>query len=287
MVIPVLVGFFQVLTHRGLTFADSTNRAFGTFGHPNVMAFYLVLGISYFILIWPLLQTRVPNRWPIITALVLALLLTQTRGAWAGLLVSLGVIGFIRFRRLFAGGVFAVAMLIAILPTVNSITTDVFGVNLQTVPGVKEIVARQANQSSYQWRIDVWKDMGRRIQERPLFGFGLGAFPTVRSLQVFDFFQGIGAHNDYLRLVIELGLIGSLAYAALLISIFVFLGRLYKSLQAHPLSLPVLGLIGFSAAFVVMSAFDNLLQSTPVMWAYMVLLGAVLNLAPRALPRRK
>lgn len=281
MLIPVIVGFYQVITQTGLTFADSTNRAYGTFGHPNVMAFYLVLGISFLFLNWPLLKTRLHSRWVILGLLSLGLFLTQTRGAWLGLIVSFAVIGIIRYRRVFLGGLFGLAMLVAILPTVNSVTTSVFNLDLQTVPGVKEVIARQADQSSYQWRLDVWTEMSRRFYERPIGGFGLGSFPTVRSLQVFDFFQGVGAHNDYLRILIELGMLGALAYIALIVSIFIYLGRLYRFLGQHSLALPVLSLIGFSAAFVVMSLFDNLLQSTPVMWAYFILLGSVLNLAPR------
>ncbi len=280
MVMPVLVGYYQVLTHTGLTFAESSNRAYGTFGHPNVLAFYLVLGLSFTMSVWPLLALRIRSRWPIIGLLGIMLILTFTRGAWVGLIVSLGIISYMRFRRYFFAGLMALAVMIAILPTVNIVTTSVMNLDLRTVPGAKEIIARQADQSSYQWRLDVWTEMSQRFYERPIFGFGLGAFPAVRQLQVFDFFQGVGAHNDYLRLLIELGVLGIGAYLAFLISIFVHLGRTVRRLGSHPISLPVLSLIGFSAAFVLMSAFDNLLQSTPVMWAYMILLGAVLNLVP-------
>lgn len=281
MAIPAIVGFGQVLTGTGLTFADSANRAYGTFGHPNVLAFYLVLGISFVILAWPTLNTRLKSRWPITIILGLLLILTFTRGAWGGLLLSLGVMGLVRFRRMLMGGLVALVVVIAILPTINIVTTDVFGVDLRTVPGAREIIARQANQSSYQWRLDVWTEMSRRFQERPIFGFGLGAFPAVRQLQVFDFFQGVGAHNDYLRLIIELGLLGLASYGAFLLSIFIHLSRKYRLLRTTPLALPVLAMIGFTAAFVLMSVFDNLLQSTPVMWAFMIMLGAVMNLAPK------
>jgi len=281
LVIPAIVGFGQVLSGTGLTFAESINRAYGTFGHPNVLAFYLVLGISFLLFCWPMIQTRLRSRWPVIIILATLLVLTFTRGAWLGMLLALGVMGIIHFRRLLLGGLIALVVIVAILPTVNVVTTDVFGVDLRTVPGAKEIIARQADPSSYQWRLDVWTEMSRRFYERPVFGFGLGAFLVVRQLQVYDFFQGVGAHNDYLRLLIELGLLGVCSYILFLASIFVHLGRKYRQLHNHPLSLPILSLISFSAAFVIMSVFDNLLQSTPVMWAYLILLGAVLNLTPK------
>jgi len=281
LIVPTIVGYGQVLTGTGLTFADSTNRAFGTFGHPNVLAFYLVLGISFLILTWPLLSLRLRSRWPVIVVLSGLLLLTFTRGAWLGLLISLGMIGLVRYRRQLLGGLVGLVVLIAILPTINIVTSSVFDLDLRAIPGAREIIARQAEKSSYQWRLDVWEEMGRRVAERPLLGYGLGAFPQVRELQVFDFFQGVGAHNDYLRLLVETGYLGLLAYVAILFSIFVHLGRLYRRFGQHQLALPALGLIGFSLAFIFMSIFDNLLQATAVMWAFMILLGATLNLTQK------
>jgi len=54
--------------------------------------------------------------------------------------------------------------------------------------------------------------------EKPLFGWGLGVFPTVypqyRSFYTNEFVNQ--AHNDFLQILVELGVAGLLAFLALL-----------------------------------------------------------------------
>jgi O-antigen ligase len=67
-------------------------------------------------------------------------------------------------------------------------------------------------------RLLVVQDGMRMIAEKPLLGWGLGVFPTVypqfRSLYTDEFVNQ--AHNDYLQILIETGVVGFLSFAALL-----------------------------------------------------------------------
>lgn len=71
-------------------------------------------------------------------------------------------------------------------------------------------------------RVPVWRDTLHLIAAFPLFGCGLGAFfPAFLRYQV----NGIGwawtnAHNDYLQLFSELGVVGFLAPAVLMVAVF-------------------------------------------------------------------
>lgn len=281
LLIPVVVAFIQVFTHTGLTFAESVNRAYGTFGHPNVLAFYLVLAIL------TLLGTR--NIFPearythpsIIVVLSIALLLTQTRGAWVGLVAGLCLVGIVRYRQALAIGIISLLALTLLLPAAQG-TLAGTSLDLQRAPIIGNILQRQLNTSSLDWRIGVWNEMKQRFAERPVFGFGLGSFPTLRQLQVFDIYdQGIGAHNDYLRLLIELGVVGIAFYGVLLLSIIRNLQHIRAQYSNTQFSVVPLFHIAFFVAFLIMSYFDNLLQSTPVMWAWFILLGTTIATQPK------
>jgi O-antigen ligase len=278
--LPVLLAFVQVFTNTGLTFADSVNRAYGTFGHPNVLAFYLVLAIFAILGMRAARQEERYTHPAMIILLGITLLLTQTRGAWLGLLIGLLYVGIMRYRQaLLIGGISLVAVLL-LLPVADQALQSV-GFDMNRAPILGPIVTRQFDTSSLDWRLDVWKEMDERFFERPLQGFGLGSFPTLRQLQVFDIYdQGIGAHNDYLRLLIELGCLGVLVYGYFLVETarnLLSTKRLHVASQLHHLPL---FLFAFFLAFLVMSYFDNLLQSTPVMWAWFILLGTTLATRP-------
>lgn len=277
LVVPLLVAGWQFITNTGLTFAESVNRVYGTFGHPNVLAFYLVLSLMYFLGLG--LAAKKTRVWIIgWLVMLLMLVLAGTRGAWVGLVLALAFFGLFQYRRWLAASLVAVLLLVAFLPLLNNITSSYLALDLRTVPIVKEVLTRQTNTSSFDWRVEVWQDMRQQIEDRPLFGAGLGSFPVIRQRQVFDFFQGTGAHNDYLRLAVELGLAGLASYLALVFVIFRRLVMTYRQIKAKPVSLVVLGMIGFMTAFLFMSFFDNLLQGTPVMWMMWACLAVVINL---------
>ncbi len=67
-------------------------------------------------------------------------------------------------------------------------------------------------------RLLIVQDGMRMIAEKPLLGWGLGVFPTVypqfRSFYTDEFVNQ--AHNDFLQILIETGVIGFLSFAALL-----------------------------------------------------------------------
>lgn len=67
-------------------------------------------------------------------------------------------------------------------------------------------------------RLLIVKDGVSMVAEKPLLGWGLGVFPTVypqfRSFYTDEFVNQ--AHNDFLQILIETGVIGFLSFAALL-----------------------------------------------------------------------
>lgn len=78
-------------------------------------------------------------------------------------------------------------------------------------------------------RTDLWKDVASMIKDFPLFGTGLGTFGyayPVYKLSVENPLVYLHAHNDYLELVSETGILG---FASLMTALGLFL---YTSLKA-------------------------------------------------------
>lgn len=278
MVVPALLGTYQFVTHTGQTFSDGTNRVFGTFAHPNVFAFFLLLGLSFFLALF-IQHARRRHAVPFLLLVWLAalLVLTGTRGAWVGLGLVLLTLGAVRFRRQLAVTAVIVAVGLAISPMLLSIASRYTNVDVNHLPVIGGVVERITNKSSYQWRLDLWREMGPKFLHRPLLGYGLGSFPILRQYQVFDFFQGVGAHNDYFRLAIETGAVGLLIFLSLLVAIVRALIRAYRRAPVDS-QVIVLAMAGFVLAYAFMSFFDNLLQATAAMWAFWLALGAVVGL---------
>ena len=280
LVIPVVFGLYQIATHTGFSFFDLSNRVYGTFGHPNVFGFYLVLMIS---IMGSFAIAKGKNRTSGIAAVGFLLLaamlaLTYTRGAWLGMLVALLVVGFARVPKrvlvvLILGSIISLSA-----PILNRWALTTLGVDVGKVPVISRLMQSNNEANSIDWRFGVWHEMTAKFRERPLLGYGLGSFTKVRELQVNDHYASTEAHNDYLRLAVETGIVGLGIYVLLLFLVARALIRTYHALAGSSYQLIVLGMLGFFAGFLAMSFFDNLLQGTPVMWAMWASLAAVFNL---------
>lgn len=129
-----------------------------------------------------------------------------------------------------------------------------------------ETIARPAAQSSVQSRLDIWREGVRRATARPLLGHGVGTFAVPHA-------KGPGhpprsAHNIYVELFYETGVVGLAAYLYFLGSTWAALVRLRGGsygppaapwLRSRAIALEA-GLIGFAVASLFLS---NAFQSIP------------------------
>lgn len=282
-IIPLLVGFYQLISQSGLSFGGLDNRIYGTFGHPNVLGFYLVMVLSVTIIKY--LTTERSQRsllYPIIIwSSLFALLFTYTRGAWLGLGVVLVVLGIMKYRKPLIMSAAVICFLIVFGQLINSVLIDSANINLNTNPLISRFAARSEEADSIDWRFVVLQTMLPQVAAQPWLGVGVGNFVTLRQLSDIGLFEDPEAHNDYLRLAIEVGLPGLLLYLGFLLSILVAAVRNYRSWPPTAwqkwYSLTLIGLV---LAYLGMSAGDNLLQGTPVMWLFMTITGSLITLHP-------
>ncbi|MBI3534985.1 MAG: O-antigen ligase family protein, partial [Deltaproteobacteria bacterium] len=186
--IPVLVAYYEF-------FAGSTSlgRLRGTFNHPNAFATYLLL-----ILVFSLTQIMERKSFISRKMLILAFLLTffvfvmtLSIGAWIVFACTVGLMGLLRYRRLLGFMPIFLIFVVLLVPAVKSRIFDMLDPSLMR------------GHSSWEWRLKAWKDIFYLVQQRPFFGHGL----SMVELKL-----GYLAHNDYLRLLAEVGILGLLAY---------------------------------------------------------------------------
>lgn len=282
VVIPGVVALVQFVLGKGLTVDNISSRLYGTFGHPNVLAFYLVLVVTVLLTTLPIFGQAWRRRALVGLVVLLGLLVgTYTRGAWIGMTIILVLFGLLLHRKLLLYAAGAGIFIVLAFPLVSKLTFAVINVDLMNTSVIQRITNANRDSGSLDWRVELWRDMRRKVGEAPYFGHGLGSFPILREQQINNPAEATEAHNDYLRLAVETGFIGLGAYLLLLLSLVITaLARVFRSTAKIPRQVAI-GFLGLVLAFVFMSYFDNLLQASAVMWAWWSTFAAFLLVTKR------
>jgi O-antigen ligase len=191
----------------------ASGRAQGTFAHPNVFAFYLILSLAPSIA----LAGRGPQWRRLLMlgcagAILAGLLLTLARGGIIGGAVSLLVLlAWAPFRRV----AFALLIVLAVFAAFN------FN-SLQNAQEVKIVSQRLSTLSSQQGvrenpRVRIWSKTFPMISNHPWFGVGEGNYPIWSPRYGLLDIGGLHydhAHDLLLTIAAETGLIGLALFIA-------------------------------------------------------------------------
>lgn len=275
-----LLGWYQFLRGvgpEGFTLFGRFMRAYGTFRQPNPYAGYLgillPIGLALVISYWPRRAGASWGErvlWALGAAGVLtmgpALLMSWSRGGWFGATAAVLTVLLLHSRRtaflavtvaLVLAGLFIVMELDRLLPAslVLRVTdfTDYF-----TLGDVSGIVPTPANWAVVE-RLAHWQAAERMFAAHPWLGVGIGNYePIYPAYRLPRWPEPLGhAHNYYLNIAAETGLIGALAYGLF------WAGAIWQAWQARRRSAGVwrglaLGTLGVIAHLSVHNLFDNL-----------------------------
>ena len=226
--------------------ADGTQRIYSSLENPNLLAGYLIPILPLALV--ALLRWRSP--WLRLFALTsfllgaVAMLFTYSRGGWIGMVLALAVLGLLlllRFSRLLAAPLkrwlppLVIAFVVLAL-VVAAVKVEPLRVRLMSMAAGRE-------DSSNNFRINVWLAAIEMIQDRPWLGIGPGntIFNLIYPLYQQPRFTALSAYSVPLELAVETGIPGLLAVFGLLItSLKIGFSQIYRDLF---LSLPCLGAI--------------------------------------------
>jgi putative inorganic carbon (HCO3(-)) transporter len=241
--------------------AEGTVRIYSTLDNPNLLGGFLLplLPLALVALLrWPGAVRRAFALATLVLGIV-ALVLTYSRGAWMGMVASLAVLALLLamrqtrdwpplWRRLFpllllVGGGLVLAVLVAKVEPLR-------------VRAMSLLAGRE--DSSNNFRINVWMAALQMIQDRPVLGIGPGntAFNLIYPLYQQPKFNALSAYSIPLELAVEAGIPGLLAGLALLLaSVRVGLAQWRWS---GPLVLPSLSAVAVFAGLVVQGLTDTI-----------------------------
>jgi O-antigen ligase len=262
--LPVGLTLFYIVLHKPQFSSGGFDRYQGTFSQPNPFAIYLTMLIVMGAALLPHLKVRVRVAMILlIAASVVCLYHTYTRSAWVATVIGLVAVAIIGRRKMLGGALFAcmVVGLIAV-PTIGQRFAD-----LASVAGGSTVNAQGNTSNSLEWRFSFWTTVLPLADQNPVTGIGLKMSTFLTDVQK-------EPHNDFLRAYVETGIIGALAYLALLTSmVMVARQGLRGSGPGFDRSIAV-GFAGCVLAFVLISLVSNVITEVIVLWYYVAFAAA-------------
>jgi putative inorganic carbon (HCO3(-)) transporter len=267
LAVPFLIGAGEWIAGGG--WYDKTIIDFrpnGTFLHPATFAFYLLCSLPIWYAVFNLAKEK---KYRILSAaagaiVVILIFATLTRGAWVGLLAMLGIYGLIKNKKILVfAGVGLIFMYLLVLP-IQSRVNDIINPKYNSSLVVRQRIVNTTLPAT---------------KQAPILGHGFGQFERVHfnhnpEAYTYDSLQ---AHNDYLRILIELGGIGLLAYLLIYFYLFNWIIFEYKNTSDPERRALLFSLVILWAGMLTVSLGDNILRTMPVQYLAWGYTGAVIG----------
>lgn len=283
--------FFGRVGPEGFLLFDRFMRAYGTFEQPNPYGGYLGLVLP---LAYSLAWAKGERRPYLLIALAMtgfvlmlaALLMTWSRGAWLGFMAAFIVMNAVRSRR--AAALFALALVLLSLvigmgglQLVPEAITQRFLDFLPFLSGVdiRRVEITPANFAVIE-RLAHWQAGWDMFSEHPWLGVGIGNYEPVYPAYALPYWDApLGhAHNYYLNIAAEAGLVGLSAYLILWTAVFWQAWRAVRRTSGYWQGVAV-GILGILTHLAVHNFFDNLYVHG--MYVHIaILLGLIFVAAP-------
>ena len=241
--------------------------------HPNTLASALLLLLPL-PLAWVLAHFHHRNKmwWLALVAALLiggVLFLTQSRAGYIASAVSLIFLLWLanwRKTSLGAGTLLLMGSFALIFLTNTAAPADPFTTATDT--------------GSFNFRLQVWSHTLELLHDFPFTGVGMGAFnPVSERLYPFPLLEDKGAHNLYLSIAAEMGILALIAYFAILGNVGWMAWRVIQKIGTRPSLAPLAhGLTTGLLALHLHGLFDNTLWPTRLAflpWLFIALLAAL------------
>jgi O-antigen ligase len=227
-VADALIGYAQWAAVSGLAGVDGSLRVFGTFGQPNPFAGYLNLSLALALALL-LFGTDMRERWLAGAASVVlfgAEWLSASRGGLIGLAAALAVLLVVGWRRERIAGIALAAgvPLLAIGLLTHAIPSRLTNTALRVLRLDDVSVNGPINNANFSTmeRLAHWIAGLNMFRAHPLLGVGAGNYDAAYARYATNLAtwpEALGhAHNYYINVAAETGILGLLAFAAVTVS---------------------------------------------------------------------
>jgi O-antigen ligase len=175
---PIALSFYQLITKTGMSIDEISNRIYGTFAHPNVLATFALLLLI--VLVNEFINTKKEDTKKINLLKFLGIILlatitfTYTRIAWIGTIVLFLSIGLIYYRKILLYVLGAIILFYVIFYPTNSYLATIYNINLQSNSLINRLTNRNPDSDSISWRTEVLTKVIPLFRKKYLIGYGYG-----------------------------------------------------------------------------------------------------------------
>jgi len=251
-----------------------TLRMFSLFPDSHSFALFALIGLIFLVYA---LKTDYKIRknliWALIGLCIFALMFSGSRGIWlAGILPFFAILFFYVFRdKKTLRPFFIILVIFAIsFPFSSLILSLSRGGGDATLAFQRAKSITDMEEISVKSRLGIWKSSFSSILKHPLLGVGIGNYPLVLGEDISAAKRGASAHNLYLDIVSETGIIGLFAFIFILILIFKKALKSAKSNEYYAISF-----LFFFVWILFYNLFDVVLFNDKVLLFFMVTLGVL------------
>jgi putative inorganic carbon (HCO3(-)) transporter len=261
-IIPLIVGLLQILNNLYINIGlEPSYRIYSTLTHPNAFAFYMVIiSVLALSLLMGAKKFKEKSKYFIhLGFLSFCLIYTFTRSAWLGLSFAVFIVGLLQHRKLLILTPVIIGLMIYNLPLISERFQPLLNPDLQKY-------------TSLAWRINIWNSSFPYFLTHPVFGNGFGNFIFV-GYEVDNWYAA--AHNDYLRILVETGILGFSGFIWILISLWRTGIKAFKNATNSYHRNISAGFIALLLAYMVMSLSDNIFNHGGIQWYFWGYAGVV------------
>jgi O-antigen ligase len=251
-VIPIVYGFWELLTGTGNTITAGLVRVQSCFHHPAHFSMYLLF--MFCLAYATFLDKRTVNRpaWlAYIGAILVLLLCTYTRISWIATAVCFVYLSwaFGKTRYLVVVGLIgAVVVPLYARPLLERM------LEIDYVLGSHDLLDRS---NSIGWRLYFWTNLIDEWKLKPWFGYGTGS-SIVFGRELMGVWTS--PHNGYLRVLYETGIVGAAAFAWVLLTMLRQAVRLLRSELDDSVKLVSHVYVTMTISYIILNLTDNILE---------------------------
>jgi len=244
-------------------------RVTGPFGQSNTFGRYLMLMIIFGVAIFPYLEKGYRRLFAVLlSGSAIVLVLTFTRSALVATVFGLVAVALAQGKKVLVGVIVLATFGLLSIPQVNARFSDL----------TEDESTVDTSPNSVDWRLAQWTSVLPYFKSSPVTGVGLSKVPTLTSNEA-------QTHNDFVRVLVETGVLGILAYLAVLAAIL-GLGR--RAVLAAPRGTfdhaVAAGFFGCAVAFLAVSVVANVISNVVTLWYFFAFAAAASSVVRRNTP---
>ncbi|MDP1853769.1 MAG: O-antigen ligase family protein [Candidatus Omnitrophota bacterium] len=279
MCVITIVGLITIRESINLGFSSDIDkmRAGSIFEQPNIAGSFFVY-YSFLFMGFILFNLKRLRYWLLSAPLLLAvraLTDTYSRGAMLAFIAGSLFVAFIKNKLIFVLLIFAFLAALFIPGIMPETVKQRFQETFIEPTELYQPALETTLETSASSRIKIWKGAWEMIKAYPLFGVGYGVFPHMISS-----YAEVGrmdAHNAYIIIAAEMGLITLAVFLVILLIIFRNTLWVYKRVNDKTVKAVALGFLGGFIGFLVCNLFGSRFETQSLSGIFWILTAAMVK----------